>query len=544
MGPSARHSHVHDGDISDRAYQYAVLAATLAFTAVLLVWMLITPPFRGLHEHEAFNAVLQLEYADTWASPGDAVISQGVWDAMQEAGFAASLPRSDAQWGVEKFASLTPPAEYTAIDAENAIRPAEAVAIPDNSGVDPPLYYWIQATAATTADLEGTSWHTQLQFARFINVLMAMWIPALVAAAAKHISTKKWAAATAAFIPLSIPELAHITTVVGSTVGFVVAALSLTAAVTLVMHHGPSWRRTALVGVVYGLGMLMHAVIVFMLPLILAGFVLARPASKWRSDLARAGAAIGIAFFVGGIWWVSGASFGQVVSGTERASPFLEESRLGGLTGESVSFWEFIAATASDTMVSFWGSFSYFEVSFVPVFAFALSLIFLAGIAIGVIYARVFRIDSIVLAGFCVYVALALSIVEYARYQDGIRDGALAGRFLFIILGSAAAVFALGIAKAYAAGHVEDSFPMWLPTGSLGVGLFGLLTAFMGFYNPLNETLGQAIGRWAEWTPGGMATVSAVLVMLALVVVTPIVVNYKLLKPRNWSEDLSARRND
>ncbi len=543
MGPSNRLTHVHDGDISDRQYRLVVLAATLAFVAVVLIWSTITPPFRGVYEHEKFNSILRLEYGGQWREDGGSQISSGVWVAMQEAGFLSELPRSTANWSSEDFADVTPPAEYAVIDASNA-RARASVDLPDSTAVNPPLYYQIQATAAKVVGVDGADWLTQLQFARWLNVLMAMWIPGLIAAAARHIATKKWAAATVAFVPLAIPELAHACATVNAMPLLVTACLGVTATITLVMHHGPSWRRTIAVGAVLGLAALVSPLAVLLAPLVIAGFVLARPATKWFADTLHALGALVIAAVVAGAWWLTTAAYTAYFTVEKHVAVFGLTGHETDATTHSESIWTFFGETITRTNVSFWGSFGYYEVSFEPALAIALSTMLIAGMALGVVFARKYRVDAIILSSFFLFVFVALLVIFYVRHTSGLEEFGFEGRFMFIALGAVCAVFALGIAKLYALGHVQEGFPMWVPSGALGIALFGLITGFQGFYRPLNETLGGAWTRWTTWTVGGSFTVIVFLLFLAVVAGSPILVNTKILRPDNWEVPNIADRVD
>lgn len=497
----------------DRTFRRLVIIATVAWAAIMIAWLLITPAFRAPDEHVHFNSVIRLEYGGGWPAPGDAYVGPGVATAMSEAGLSYKLPRSEVHWGNPPvyFNTQTPPATYSPIDAGNALQEPGAT-VSDQMSQHPPLFYAIQAGAARIAGMPGQQWPTQLLFARLLDVLMMLPLPWLVASTARLLISSPGLAGATAFFPLALPQVPHIAASVSNdNLANPLAAVVAWLAVRLYVRGG-GWRPALVIGLAMGLAAFTKGTTLVLLPLMAFALYAAPGVSGVMHRLSRVAAGLGVAFVTGGFWWL----INLVRYGDLQPSGLTLNAGLNPDPGRTPL--TFLSHAAKAISESFVGRFSYLELTFSGGRAiYVVGAIIVAAVA-AVAVARGRRILTLTLIAAPVTTLLFMFKSSYPWYIDyGLLPG-LQGRYLFVCL------VPLGVLVAISWNALIRIRWMWItiPVFMVGAGLTaaaGLRVALRGFYQACDERfVDVVVDRASMWVPGGHVAVISSFVLIALAV--------------------------
>lgn len=495
----------------DRTFRRLVIIATVAWAAIMIAWLLITPAFRAPDEHVHFNSVIRLEYGGGWPAPGDAYVGPGVVTAMSESGLSYKLPRSEVHWGNPPvyFHEQTPPATHSAIDAGNAL-PGPDATVADQMSQHPPLFYAIQAAAARAVGMPGQQWPTQLLFARLLDVLMMLPLPWLLASTARLLVSSPGIAGATAFFPLALPQIPHIAASVSNdNLANLLAGVAAWLAVRLFVRGG-RWRPALILGLVMGLAAFTKGTTLVLLPLVAFALYAAPGVSGAAHRLYRTAAGLGVAFATGGFWWL----INLVRYGDLQPSGLTIKAGLNPEPGRTPL--TFLSHAAKAISESFVGRFSYLELTFSGGRAiYVVGAIVIAAVA-AVAVARGRRTLTLTLIAAPVVTLLFMFKASYPWYIDyGLLPG-LQGRYLFVCLVPLGALVAISWNALIQIRWIWITIPVLMVGAGLVAGA-GLRVALRGFYQGRDERFADVvIDRASMWVPGGHVAVISSFVLIAL----------------------------
>ncbi|GAA1861643.1 DUF2142 domain-containing protein [Myceligenerans crystallogenes] len=532
----------------DDRYRLALVLITLLVAASSACWALLTPAFRAPDEAKHLNSTLRLAHGGGWPEPGDALVSPGVDQAWDEAAVDYDAPGrwwDRPEWG--QYVAVVPPAD----SGRTVIGPGNGLIAPVPPGVDtsaweaaevdqmtqhPPLYY---AVAANWMHLTGTAvarWDQQILALRLLDALLLLPVPALAAGAARLATGSRSIGLVAASFPLFVPQLGHI---MGSITNDSLVVLTGAAAAYLcarVVTGDLRWVTAVALGVVVGLGLFTKVMAAFTVPVVVLAYLLARPqgsigmsaSARWRwRRLGQAACVLGLAFAVGGWWWLRNLiEYGAVqpVGMPERFEPV-----------EDRSLWRFAGAVLQSLTWTFFGNFGFYEVR-LPKFAFWTAAAVVAVLCLVAFFRRGSRPALLVLVMQPALLWCAVVANAWATYNETGWVVAVQGRYMFGgIVGFAAGV-AAGVwflVTWLARDRRSDDFrleatasawvlPAVVAAGATAAGS-ALLMGLGGFYRGPGEPLGVALERWAGWSPLTGAQLAVVLLGLAGLAVATVV---------------------
>ncbi len=498
-------------NVGERTFRRLVVIATVAWAAIMIAWLLITPAFRAPDEHVHFNSVIRLEHGGGWPVPGDAKVGPGVVTAMSEAGLSYKLPRSETHWGNPPvyLHVQTPPETHSTIDSDNAL-PGPDATVADQMSQHPPLFYAIQATAARIAGMPGETWSTQLFFARLLDVLMMLPLPWLLASTVRLLVPSPGVAGATAFFPLALPQVPHIAASVSNdNLANLLAAIAAWLAVRLYVRGG-GWRSALVLGLAMGLAALTKGTTLVLLPVVVFALYAAPGVVGRTHRIYRLAAGLGVSFVTGGFWWlVNIVRYGDLQPDGYKL--------IAGLSPDPgrtpLTFFSHAAHAVSESFV---GRFSYLELTFSGGRAiYVVGAIILASVA-AIWVARGRRVLALTLIAAPVLTIAFMFKSSYPWYIDyGLLPG-LQGRYLFVCLVPLAALVAITWDTLVRVRWLWITIPV-LVVGAGLTAAAGLRVALRGFYQGRDERfLDVVVDRAAMWVPGGHAAVISAFVLIAL----------------------------
>lgn len=485
-----------------RVYAGLVVAATVSFAGALLLWAFLAPAFRAPDEHTHFSSILRLEYGGGWPTPGEAMLPPGVETAMDESRLLYKLPRSETSWGNPPrwFIEAEPPAQFSVIDETNGLPDATSTQV-DQMSQHPPLSYAIQAGLARLAGMPGEPWPVQLLFARLVDVAISLPLPWLIASAARRIGVDPVTAGAAAFLPVAIPQVAHIMASATSDTWVVMVCSVWAWLLAARWREGYRWRDLVIIGAVLGVGLFMKAT-ALMAIVPTAAAIAASPALRsWSQRALRPLVALTTAFVVGG-WWYA---LNLLQTGKIMPSGL---SISGEVTQDPArTVWAYVPRTLVMFTDSFVGKFSYLELTLTSTGGRVGVLLLLVLIAVALW--RAGR-DTWLIGSLVGVPASFVVVAEFSNwhwYRDfGLLPG-FQGRYLFVgLLGMALAV-AVAATRLAPRARVAVSSLAIVVAGA--VAALGFVVAALGFYADPSEGLGAALDRWPVWAMGGAAGAAA-----------------------------------
>lgn len=534
-------------DTARARYRLALALITLAATTVSVCWALLTPSFRAPDEAQHLNSALRLAHGGGWPQPGTALLSPGVATAREEAALDSDVPgRYLDRPDVPAFVRTTPvpDAERTVVGPGNgliaALSPETDTSTWNASKIDqmtqhPPLYYvgaagWLHVTGTAEA-----RWDHQVLALRLFDVLLFAPVPLLAAGAARRLTDSRAAGLVAAAFPLFLPQLGHITGSITNDALVILAGAAAAYGCARVVTGDLRWRTAAGLGAVLGLALLTKVMAAFTLPAVVLAYALAAPLGptfarimpgRWhgaprvtahRRAGRRVGAAavtLGVAFVVGGWWWLRNlVLYGAVqpVGIPDRFEPV-----------EDRGVWYFLSTTVTHLTRSFFGNFGLLDVR-VPDAVFWTAAGALAALCVVALY-RPGGVSRRALAVLLLQPALLWCAVVANAWSGYSETGwviAVQGRYLFG--GVLPFAVAVAVVVPLAAGRRAGVVPWIVGAGGV-VAASGLVHGFRGFYRGVDEAAATALERWAGWSPLTGTQLAVWAVVTVCVVVSAVVV--------------------
>lgn len=180
----------------------------------------------------------------------------------------------------------------------------------------PPLYYELAGGLVRLERkvLPGTmSLDQELLLVRLLSAAMVMWLPLLAWLTSRRVGLGATASVAAAYVPLAIPQLAHIGSVVNNDNLLTLIGAGLIAALAGVIRGDRSARTAVVTAVLLAAGLLAKTSAVVFVPTVVAAYVLGawrtRPTGadrRWSTHLLGwgqrlVGIGVGVAVLAG--WW-------------------------------------------------------------------------------------------------------------------------------------------------------------------------------------------------------------------------------------------------
>jgi small subunit ribosomal protein S36 len=397
-------------------------------------------------------------------------------------------------------------------DAEQATSPNQ---IPQH----PPLYYVVAGGAerAVEAVVGTPSYDLEVWFYRLVSIAFVAPLPLIIWRITRLLGVSRAIGYAAALVPLGIPQLTHIGSVVNND-SLMILAFWLTTPLVLRLARGELGLRTvALTGAVTGIGIFTKG-FALVIPVWVAGALLLawrRGGPEARQPVFKAGAVyLGVTFLLGGWWWLRNL----VVYGG------ISPSRYGELVPPAkevdVQWGNFVQAWGYNTTQRFWGNFGWFDVH-LPTLAFGLaSAICVVGLVAGC-WPRDRASNTVV--GDRVLLAAPLILLIATQFAFALRGyletgrlPGMQGRYWFGALAGASVVIAIGLTNVARLAHRQASrfVPLAVLLGVVamqGLAIRTLLLHFWGAAGGVSLTGRlRAMTAWAPM-PGEVIGAGAVL---------------------------------
>ncbi|WP_125774579.1 DUF2142 domain-containing protein [Antribacter gilvus] len=517
MSPVPARPHV----LTERRYRAALTLVCLLVTLVATTWAALAPGFRAPDETQHLNSIVRVAHGGGWPDPGEAHLGPAIMEAQEQAARWADLPgRYVYREEKPQFADVVPvpDADRVIVTSENALPAPDshgAEPVVDQMTQHPPLYYMLGAVVLRATGLADARWDEMLLAMRLMDVALLVPLAPLAAASVRRLTGSRPAALLAATFPLFVPQSAHILGSVTNDALVTLTGAVLTYLCVRVLTGDVSWRTSALIGLVLGLGLLTKIMPGFALPTVGLSFLLAAGAPRLAQapSLAarslRAALAVAVAFAVGGWWWARNI----VVHGTVQPvglPPTFPDQQPGGLDEYLPTAWRMLTR-------SFWGSLGWLELRANPTIVLIATWLLII-VCLAAVVAREHRREVATLLVLPGLLTLFVLVNGWAFYQEHGWITAVQGRYVF------AGLTALAVAFAIALRAVLARWPLALGravpvvvTAGLVTAAASLAAAFAGMYRGPGEGLGTAAARWVAWSPLTGAQAGLLLALAAAV---------------------------
>lgn len=495
-----------------------------SFVVLLTFWANMTPAYRAPDEPQHVSAVLGLVQGEGWPPPAAAEIDPGVLRSAVQAGLVTTpdqpTSRGNTLPGVHVATGRTTPPLYSAVEPTTGDQRLPYDALEGPSGFTnqmtqhPPGYYAAQAAVYVVLGADDWRWDRQLMLMRLVSVAMVGALPLLAFLTARRLSGSAAVGSAAAYLPLAVPQLAHVGSSVGNDALVVLLGAVLVTALSYLLT-GSRHRLTLLaVAVSLGSGLLTKGLVLPLVPATAVALVVAlrRTGLTWSATAARSLLTLTGAFVIGGWWWlINLLRYGTVQPNglgveRERAAP-------------SVGVLDFAGRFVEQVNTSFWGNFGWLELPLPGVLTTGLAVV-AAVLGLAAFADRAGRIPLLALGLLPLASVVAMFVSLYAVHLRDGRFNGTQGRYLF---GSLLVLLAAAAIGASVLGRLARVPERWLAPlmalGSAAVAAYGGWAAFRGFYVDVNIDLNsawQTMTAWAPW-PAWLVMVQLALGLILLV---------------------------
>lgn len=506
-----------------RASQLASWLAVVGYLALLAFWAAMTPAYRAPDEPQHVSAVLGLERGEGWPPPAAAEIDPGVLRSAVLSGFLTTpdqtTSRGNTLPGVHVTTGRAAPPLYSAVDpTPPGQRPPYAAL--DGRGPTgytnqmtqhPPGYYGVQAAVGLALGADDWRFDRQLALMRLVSVAMVGWLPLFAFLTVRRLTGSAALGSAAAYLPIAVPQLAHVGSTVTNDALLVLLGAGLVTALTYLLTGSGRRRTLAAVAVTLGLGLLTKGLVLPLIPVVAVLLVvgLRRLGRGWGATAVGALAVLGGAFAIGGWWWL----LNLIRYGTLQPNGF---GVLRSRVGPPVGIGDYAARFATEINTSFWGNFGWLELPLPGPVTTGLTLL-TAVLALAAVADRVARVP---LLGLWLLPLASLGALFVTLYSAHLRDGRFngtQGRYLFgtILVFVAAAAVGLGV-LARSTRLPERWLVPLVAAGSVAVAGYGATVAWRGFY--LDTGVDRAAGwqRMLAWSPWPGWLVAGLLLLTAV----------------------------
>lgn len=529
-----------DPDLQPRRARQAVRSVppvvwllTGLHVAIMATYSFLYLPYTNPDEAQHEDMVMAWHDGDGLARPTERTLSAGVGNGAARS-LRAFFQHPYADDEVVPRGERPTFAELGGLDPfagdEVTRRIAVGEPFPNQMTQHPPLYYAsLAGLLAVTPGADGLAWDQTVGYLRLVNVAMLAPLPLLAWAAARPLARSPAVPVLAATVPLLLPGVSRIGgTINNDNLLILLSGIVMALAVRVCVGH-LGLRLAVTIGAVTGLALLTKG-FALVLPLVVAG---SYPVA-WRRERQQEGiavpwrpalAALGVAFAVGGWWWVRNL----VLHGRVQPGGFGPEARArmrppvvpDSVNRNPVEFVDGFTAEMSRRIVAWLGLVE------PPYFPFRLAFVIMVLIAAGVVLAMVLRRSEVPrgIAVVCVVLPVAiLAIVAQGSFRNWWRYqvfNGVQGRYLYAGV--------VGVAMVAAAGWTASVRPRarpWLPLGSLAIaGVAQAVAAAIvldTFWMPPDPgglavlDLEHGLAALARWSPWPMGLTAMPLLAVAL----------------------------
>lgn len=483
--PAPRTDRPRDDTLSDsvrpptadrvaRGFPGMIRAATVAFAAVMLGFLVLYPIFMGFDEQHQLDRVYDVTGGQLIPTTGQELVNEAIprANAALFEGYPLGLsPTWDAKPSLPRdrrpsLADLGGHAKHPPGGYVNQL------------SQHPPLYYWLMGGVMAAIPGHDTMPVDQLLFwLRLVNVLILLPLPLLFWRGAAHLIGDGPAARAAAFLPLIIPALPRIGATVNNDNLIILAATATLVGLAAVMMGDLSRGRAWYVAIPLAVALWCKGTSLLLCPVVLICYLVgwARARSKFPlpAALVVAGGAI-----VGLSWWmVNLIRYGTLQPNGfgDLADQYAGPVRTAQTPFDAAGFWSFVWRNFP---TRFWGQLGELEPPYLqPWILWMLTGLVLAGLVLSLIFARGRRTATVLLWLFAVG-ALAAVIwegLQYAEQYQGVRG--LQGRYALPL------VFGLLVVIVVGFGAVLRRHGIWLAPGLLVIGLVATVASFFLWIN-------------------------------------------------------------
>jgi len=504
-----------------RSPYVAVVAATVAFAAICLGFLLNTPTLIGPDEPYHFDRIIAAEHGRLAPAPGKMNVSAGGRGA--EHTYVYSQMRRSGPSQAEFTAR--PRNQRPSLNALGGDKRSPDHDVANYETQHPPLYYdLIGAVVKVWPGADGMAADKLVLLIRMLNVLLVLPLPLLFFFAARRIFGDNPVSRTAAFLPLLVPGLARgAATINNDNLAIVIGAAAVALAIRI-MTGDRSLRTAILVSLCCVAGSLTKATIVFALLLVPAAYVIQIWQGR-RLPSRSVMATLTLGAIASGAWWVHNyVAYGAAQPNAWGSQSAAAQGRpRGNIPIDYNHFWW----TLNKAVLSrFWGALGLHEPPQLPlVMINILSFGMLACAIAAIIVVRGLRWQMALLIAVPVASQLMVILQSYLHYRHYLAIPGLQGRYVYPGVFGVLLPFALGAAL------LLYRWARWAPLVILTVGFvasgWALYTSVEYTWLHRGESLrpdnwGRAYNTLAEFFPLSRGFTDALSVIGGLFVVLAI----------------------
>lgn len=466
--------------------------------ALLALYSVSFAPFRGPDEPQHTDLVRHVAAEREYPRFDERKLGVQIWNAFGIVRFDVPAVRSRDL--PEEAAPPRPERPgFDELGSATDVIPDESNQLPSH----PPLYYVLAASVSYGANQiwDDIAFDQEVGLLRLFDALMVLPLPFLAWATARRLGAGWNVALAASVAVLAVPQLHHIGASVTNDGLLTLLIATTTLLVARIATGDRSWRTAALIGVVSGLALLTKAFALFLPLWILMAFgVAVKRGWTARAAAPRAAVALGLAFVVGGWWWLRNLLvFGQIQTGIKLLAPAPAgfEPDVGWWLGRYLTLMPW----------RFWGAFGWLDVYIPALLAIVATVALIGAVLYGVGRGGDRRPELLLMVVPAAAIAAMVAIGAFQGYLRTGFDEGLQGRYLFPGLVGLMVVAAWGLRG------------RWAPLAVLGfagvmqvVALRTILRFYWGGDGPLQEV--ASVVAWSPWHPAvlGIGTVLAVAV--------------------------------
>lgn len=365
----------------------------------------------------------------------------------------------------------------------------------------PPTYYAAVAAVRTAvvSMLPDTKWRfdRDVLLLRLLNVLMVLPLPTLCALAAHHLGWSSGRQVVAALVPVCIPQLAHIGSVVNNDNLLIVSAAVSLAVGARLLKDGLDWRSGAVFAVATAVGIMTKSNGLALLAVVAA--VCWTGLRRRRGDWPIVAMVLAVVTFSGWFYVRAFVRFGD---------PFIRPSLLPDNDDAVFEPLSFLAEFTSRLTMSFWGRFGVLWIDLPAVWVAVLTLALVVAVAVAAI--RPGRPGlRMMMAPLAIVLPSVAANALRAHLRTGLFPG-IQGRYLFV------ALVPLALAVVRASEFVAERVARRALVAVAAVN-FGLAVVQVGRTFWEGPGIAARLGSVAAWSPLGQA--GALLLVAAIVAV-------------------------
>ena len=520
---------------------------TALFALMLACWSVLVPQYHAPDEPNHVDAVLRLVQGEGWPHPGNAHVLPGGVGAIAESPYGSREAPYDLSVGPFAEQDAEPREQRpTWEELSEAEQPPGSI---QQIVQHPPLYYWTGALVLKAlpggGDGDDFRWDVTIGVLRLMSALMVAPLPLLAWAGAHRLSGgNRFAAASAALVPLAIPQLTHIGSSVNNDNLLVLTGGLATVTIIYVLRGDTSLRTAAWTGTFIGLALFTKSLGIVLVPMAALAYLVA-----WRRARRDAAAAAGPAaspamsppgssvngrsaerrgpddttpfllseaglvgvpagatrfpwrqFLLGGVVMVALGGWWWIVN-VVRYGTFQPETP-GFPLGSRLDGWSaYIEVLVNGTVLRWWGSFGWFEVNLPTLFvrpATAAVIVFcLLALVRGPGWRT--RVDLLFLLWPTVGLFGLMTLQSALAFNRHSHVSGISGRYLYG--GLAALAIAVGMGTLALGRRFSRVFPLLFFAAAAAAQWWAVKMLFPHYWQPEGGDLADAWDAMLAWSP-------------------------------------------